>query len=272
MKVFCILSDERAWRSKSPAMHSAVLRSHGIDGVYVPFRVEPDRVEQAVKGLAALNIAGANVTVPYKEAVMPHLDAISEEASAIAAVNTITNVDGRLTGHNTDAAGFIDAILARKPQFTAGSAVIFGAGGAAKAVGYAVKTWGAEKVAIAARDVSKARSIADNIGAEAIDLQTAIQEWTEPKLVVNCTSVSTDAESPALAASIEAWAPAGCEMVVDINYGRQDTFWERLARRAGAEFMDGLPMLAHQAARSFRLWTGIDATASEFVQALEELR
>ena len=85
MKVFCILSDERAFNSKSPAMHSAVLKKARIAGIYVPFRVRPDELQDAVRGVRALNIAGVNITVPYKEKIAPFLDSLSEEAKKLGA-------------------------------------------------------------------------------------------------------------------------------------------------------------------------------------------
>jgi shikimate dehydrogenase len=143
MKVFCILSDERAFLSKSPAMHMSVLKNLGMDGVYVPFQVKPEQLEGAIEGIRTLNIAGANVTVPYKEMVIPHLDEISVEASEIGAVNTIVPKDGKLMGHNTDAKGFLDAVQEAGLEIAGRSALVFGAGGAAKAVVVALR-WAEE--------------------------------------------------------------------------------------------------------------------------------
>ena len=93
-KIFCIFSDHRAFKSKSPKMHTNILQKAGINGVYVPFMIEKNNIGDAVKGMRALNIVGANITVPYKEDVLPHLDSHSEEVQEIGAVNTIVNDSG----------------------------------------------------------------------------------------------------------------------------------------------------------------------------------
>ena len=110
MKVFCIISDERAFRSQSPPMFTAILKRAGIMGTYVPFNVCSSDVGQAIQSIRILHIAGANVTVPYKEAVIPFLDTLSEGARIIGAVNTIVRKGDELKGYNTNAIGFMDAL------------------------------------------------------------------------------------------------------------------------------------------------------------------
>ncbi len=109
-KIFCIFGDERVFRLKSPDIFSAVMKQVGVKGTYVPFMVEPERIGEAVRSLNVLNIAGANVTVPYKEAVIPHLDDLSEGATIIGSVNTIVRKSGKLKGYNTNAIGFMDSL------------------------------------------------------------------------------------------------------------------------------------------------------------------
>ena len=118
-------------------MHNAVLAAHGVNGLYVPLRVEPADLEKAVEGLKALNITGVNVTVPHKEAIVPFLDGLSEEAKSLGAVNTLVPMNHALWGDNTDVGGFSDALA--KADFLAQGkrAVILGAGGAARAVALA---------------------------------------------------------------------------------------------------------------------------------------
>nr|WP_319775894.1 hypothetical protein [uncultured Sphaerochaeta sp.] len=135
MKTFCVLGDHRAAKSLSPRMHNAVLKQYGLTGWYVAFTVAPDRIGPAIAGLRALNVAGANVTVPHKETVGRYLDEITDEVRAVGAVNTIVPTGGRWVGHNTDVGGFIDALAEAsfRPGRT-GKALVFGAGGAARAV------------------------------------------------------------------------------------------------------------------------------------------
>lgn len=270
MKVFCILSDARAFRSKSPVMHTSVLRKVGIDGVYVPFMVEPERVGDAVRGLRALNIAGANVTVPYKETVIPFLDKLSEEAEAIGAVNTIVPGPEGLTGYNTDAGGFMEALESVGFSSEGKTALVFGTGGAAKGVAHVLAGAGKAKVLLAGRGEERTKDVAGRVGAEARPLDSLFQAPVRVDLVVNATPVSNFRESPELAARLDRLEVPGCELVVDLNYGRLENFWWDLAAKVGARFMDGLPMLVHQARLSFALWTGSRVDASLFMQALEE--
>ncbi len=270
MKVFCILSDERAFRSGSPAMHNAVLKSAGIDGVYVPFAVEPERVGDAVRGLRALNIAGANVTVPYKELVIPHLDALTEEAEGVGAVNTIINRGDALVGANTDTGGFRDALEDANFIAAGKSALVVGTGGASKAVLYALARIGAARILLAGRDLDKTRNMAQGPGAVAMPLESLPDTPVPVHLVVNATTVSSASEGPALADLVGRFQAQDCELVLDLNYGRTENIWQGLADTASARFMDGLPMLAHQARRSFELWTGVHVEAKVFMKAMQE--
>jgi shikimate dehydrogenase len=270
MKVFCILSDERAFRSKSPVMHTAVLQRAGIDGVYVPFMVSPDRVGEAVRGLRALHVSGANVTVPHKEAVMPFLDVLSDAAASIGAVNTIVFSGEELHGHNTDAPGFLDVLDKSGFDPANKSVIVFGTGGAAKAVLFALGRAGARPVTVAGRDERRTGELAARFNAEPVVLESLPGRSVEAELVVNATAVSTPAESPELAELLGRIDVAGCEFVVDLNYARSENFWKDLAATRGARFVDGLPMLAHQARRSFRLWTGIEIDVRHFEEALRE--
>jgi len=270
MKVFGIISDERALKSKSPAMHTRVLRRRGLEGVYVPFRVEPDHLGEAVRGLRALNISGANVTVPYKETVIPLLDGLSEDAAAIGAVNTIVGRDGLLLGHNTDAGGFSDSLEGAGFQAAGRSALVFGTGGAARAVAFALHRLGAASLTIVGRNGARAAELAWPFQARWLPLGSPPVRRLSADLVVNATSASSRAESPELAGLAAGLSLAGCRLVLDLNYGRSDNFWRDLAADRGAAFRDGLLMLAHQARRSFALWTGLEVEVEEFLAGLEE--
>jgi shikimate dehydrogenase len=270
MKVFCILSDARAFRSKSPGMHTFVLRKLGLSGVYVPFMVEPHRVGDAVRGLRALNMAGANVTVPYKEAVVPHLDALVGDAEAVAAVNTIVPGPNGLIGHNTDVGGFKNAIAATGFDMKGKTALVMGTGGAAKAVVYALTTLAADRVVLAGRGSERTTQVAERFGASPKPLDALLEQPLAAHLLVNATPVSSFRESPELGQRLERWDVSACELVVDLNYGRKENFWLELAARVGAQFTDGLSMLVHQARLSFALWTGIEADTALFMEGLEE--
>jgi shikimate dehydrogenase len=268
LMVFGILGDERVQRSKSPLMHNAVMRLHGMHGVYVPFEVRPENVGAAVRGIRGLGICGVNVTVPHKEAVVPHLDTLSEEASAIGAVNTIVRRGEVLEGHNTDIGGFTDALEQTGLGVAGKTALVFGAGGAAKAVLVGLGSLGARPIWLTSRTLRRAEEMAAGHGAMVLPLDRVRERAPEVDLLINATSVSSPEEGPELAALAGTLPLPKCSVVLDLNYGRQENFWERLAQAKGADFMDGIAMLVHQARRSFTLWTGIPVTADEFMQAL----
>jgi shikimate dehydrogenase len=251
-------------------MHSAVLKRVGIHGTYVPFCIKPEDLQHAVYGLKALNIAGANVTVPYKEQIIPYLDFLSEEAESLGAVNTIVPKDGALVGYNTDANGFVDALSSADFSAIGKSALLVGTGGAARAVAYALAHQGVKSTRVAGRDAKRTEKIAGDFGMEPIALTSLPGGTTNVDLLVNATSVSSLADSREMADLVAAMRLIDCELVCDLNYGRVDNVWRALADRSGSGFMDGLPMLAHQARRSFMLWTGIDVPVGEFEAALME--
>ena len=267
-KVFCILSDERAFRSKSPAMFNAVLKRTGIDGVYVPFMVEPGHIEDAVKALRALNIAGANITLPYKEAVVPLVDVLSEGANIIGAINTIARDGEILKGYNTNAIGFMDALEEAEFDAAGKTALVFGSGGAARAVVFMLNWLRAETIYVAGRNKEKTESILSRIGGSAVPAASLADQPIRADIVINATSVSADAEGPELASLARQLRVSDCQLMIDLNYGRSQCFWKEIAEKQHIRFMDGLPVLANQARRSFALWTGLDLEPEEFLKAL----
>ncbi len=269
MIVLGIMGDARVAHSLSPRMHNALLAKHGLEGVYLPFAVEPAAVGQAVAGIKALGLAGVNVTVPHKQAVVPHLDRLSEDAAALGAVNTIKPEGGRLIGYNTDLEGFRRALAQAGAGPAGGRALVLGAGGAARAVVLALVRDGAQ-VMVAARRREQAAALCAELGGEGLSLDQAAKVFKGVDLVVNATSVSSPAESPDMRDWLGELPPApNLSLVMDLNYGRQDNFWAGLAQRNGAAFGDGLAMLAHQACLSFNLWTGLEARVEDFLAALE---
>lgn len=273
MKVLCVLSDHRAHKSKSPLMHNGVIRARGLEAeyMYVPFQIDPENTGAAIAALRALNIAGANVTVPCKEKVIPHLDRLDPAAAAVGAVNTIVPEDGGLAGYNTDIGGFLDALAHGGFNPAGKRALLCGSGGAARGLLQALREGEAKEIFLAGRNPEKSSALAAEFSAQPLDIydKRKMEEiCRECPLIINATAASTPAESPELAELVASLSPHGCEIVVDINYGRTENLWQDLAGRGGARFMDGLPMLAMQAARSFRLWTGLPVTGDEFLAAL----
>lgn len=271
MQVYCVLGDERAMRSKLPAIFEAILKRLGIKGAYVPFKVAPQDIGQALQSLKILNIAGANVSVPYKEKVIPHLDILSEGANIIGAINTIIRNGDELKGYNTNAIGFMDALNEAGFDAEGKSALVFGTGGAAKSVVFILNWLRTDRVIVTGRNQEKCLSLARRFEVEAMPFDALTEQPLTANIVVNATAVSSTDESSEMAALVDRLNINDCEWVVDLNYGRRKNFWKDLADRIGASFMDGLPSLAYQARRTLALWTGIQVPPQEFLSVIGDI-
>lgn len=250
--------------SFSPKMQNAAFATLGMDWEYVLLPVPPGKAGIAVRGLAARGFRGANVTVPHKETVMPHLSHVTQAARAIGAVNTIVvEEDGNLLGENTDWTGFLAALREAGFEPEGRRALILGAGGAARAVVYALARSGAHAVVLN-RTLERAERLVRDLGlatsegsleAGPLEPGTLVREARRADLLVNATLVGMwpcADESP--------W-PDGLPipahlMVMDLVYRPLETKLLRQAREAGARAVDGLGMLVHQGARAFECWTG----------------
>ena len=269
-KVFCIISDQRVFRSKSPQIFSHVIGRAGLKGVYVPFMVKSDNLGKALESLRTLNIAGANITAPFKEKVLPYLDILSEGANIIGAVNTIVRKGDQLKGYNTNAIGIMDALNEVNFDVAGKRALVIGTGGAARAVVFILNWLRADSVTVAGRDENKIGSLADHFSCRPMPLKALADAPLDQEIVVNTTSVSGSDESGELRDLAACLYGDGCRLVFDLNYGRRNNIWLTLADRWGVRFMDGLSTLAYQARRTFLLWTGQELPQEEFLKALEE--
>lgn len=263
----------------SPAMHNAAFAALGLNFVYLPFHVRREALAAAVAGIKALGLAGVNITVPHKEAVLPLIDGVAEEARLIGAVNTVVNRGGELIGHNTDATGFLRALQEAGFDPTGRPAVVIGAGGAARAVVAALARAGVREITIFNRTVSRATVLAELARAEGV--ATAALSWADlagtgkkvvarAALVVQTTSVGMHPqEEEAPPVPPEALGPG--QLVVDLIYSPRETRLLRLARAAGAKTQNGMAMLLHQGAAAFELWTGREAPLGVMRAALENV-
>jgi shikimate dehydrogenase len=268
-KVYCIFGDERVFNSKSPEMFTTVFRQVGLRSVYVPFMSRPEKIGAAIASIRALNIAGANITVPHKESVIPHIDILSEGAKIIGAVNTIAWDGDALKGYNTNAIGFMDTLEEIGWEVPGKRALVFGSGGAARAVVFILNWLRAEAVYIAARNEVRAEEMAERLGGEAITFDDVRASPVDVDLIINATSVSAEDESPEFAALVAELTLEGCDLLLDLNYGREVNIWEQKATASGVRFMDGLRTLAYQARRTFALWTGVQVEPNEFLATLD---
>ncbi|NTW10160.1 MAG: shikimate dehydrogenase, partial [Chlorobiaceae bacterium] len=224
----------------------------------------------ALKGAAALGIAGFNVTIPYKQAVVTFLDELSAEAASINAVNTIVNTNGRLSGHNTDIAGFAAPLLQFKKELSGKPVCIFGSGGAALAAIEAFRLFfSPSEILLFVRDTGKADSILEDYASrDAVtplfmdELYSGNNEYPERfrrcAAVVNATPVGTRGRPDASESIIpqETGLIHNGQIVYDMVYNPFETPLLAAAKKAGAETVPGIEMLIGQAACSFELWTG----------------
>jgi len=252
--------------SLSPRIHGFWLRELGIDGAYVPFPVKPEAVEEAITGLAALGLAGANVTVPHKEAVIPIMDDLDRTARRLGAVNTIVvGDDGRLVGHNSDGYGFLENLKTNAPDWSAdlGPAVVLGAGGAARAIVGALIDAGVPEIRLMNRTRSRAESIAEDFGEPGIkvgDWNTLPAYLGDAAVLVNTTSLGMKGQPP-LAIDLAQLPPDA--VVNDIVYAPLATDLLKTARERGNIVVDGLGMLLHQARFGFTAWFGGEPIVTE---------
>ncbi len=262
----CGLIGDPVTHSVSPVMHNAAFDFLGLDYIYLPFAVTKDRLARAVDGVRGLNIRGLNVTIPHKVAVIPFLDRLEPLAERIGAVNTIVNDDGVLTGHNTDAAGFLKALQGRGIEPKGKVVVLLGAGGAARAIAFALAEKGARLTILNRKqELDWAVELAGSVSSFSGRKVKAL-ELNEPNLkaalvpadvVVNATSVGMSPNNGQSPVARELLRPG--LVVFDIVYSPVKTRLLSEAEQAGAVTVNGLDMLVWQGALAFELWTGAKA-------------
>jgi len=254
--------------SRSPAMHNAALAAAGLRGWhYQHLPLPPALFAETVRALPAAGFRGANVTVPHKEAALALADATSDSARAIGAANTLTFAEGRIHADNTDAPGLLDAL----PRPPAGAtALVLGAGGAARAAVWALRQAGAAEVRLFNRTPERAAALAAELGAVAVSAPGPAD------ILVNCTTVGMreDAHPPddpfkTLCLRADDWGAGS--LVVDMVYRRGGTLLVRTAQANGAEVVDGLEVLVAQGAASFERWTGRTAPRQAMREAVADI-
>lgn len=252
--------------SLSPAMHNAAFAALGKNCIYIPFCVED--VGAAMQGLRGLKIKGVSVTIPHKEAVMAHLDRIDPVAERIGAVNTIKREQHHgstlLCGYNTDWLGAVRP-LQEQIQLKGSRAVILGAGGSARAIGFGLLEAGAE-ILLCSRTASRGRNLAADLGCEWFPLAEGF--IPEGQILINATSVGMaplQDKSP-----VPENIPAKFKVVMDIVYVPATTRLLADAQRSGCIAINGLEMLLYQGVAQFELWTGLPAPVEVMRQVLLE--
>ncbi len=266
--------------SLSPLFHNQIILKYSLNFCYLPFQVAETDLGKAIQGIKALNIRGVNITFPYKEKAIEFLDKVEKSARRIGAVNTIVNNKGFLTGYNTDVIGFKKS-LQEDGEFVIKEkkAVILGAGGAARAVVYALLEEKIEEICIFNRTLEKAKKIKQNLSSffpkssisvfplEGEDLKDKIEK---AHLLVNATSLGMPPRVDYTPLPDEKLFHPNL-LVYDLIYHPARTLFLRQAERAGAKIINGLPMLVYQGMESFYLWTGLKPEGEEVSEIVRQI-
>jgi len=245
--------------SRSPAIHNYWIRQYGLNGAYGLFPVDPCNLEDAIRGLKALGLAGCNVTIPHKVEAMKCMDWVEPLAKRMGAINTIVvQPDGALHGFNNDGFGYIECLREAQPNWRAdtGPIVVLGAGGASRAIVVSLMDAGATEIRILNRTRAKAEALAQEFGGpvSAFSWEERHEALTDAALLVNTTNQGMHGQ-PAL--EIELTQLPKSTLVSDAIYIPLETPLLKAARLQGNTTVNGLGMLLHQARPAFKAWFGV---------------
>ena len=262
--------------SISPFIHNSAFEATNTNGVYLAWEVDAAELAETVANIRRYQMYGINLSMPYKEQVIPYLDQLSEEACLIGAVNTVVNREGTLIGYNTDGKGFFKSLpsfkISRKRM------ILLGAGGAAKAILAQAILDGVSQISVFVRSSSmeKTRPYLEKIqNATGFrvdlfaleDIQELQDSITQADLLVNATSVGMDGFSQPIPTSIV--LPEKL-LVADVIYQPFETPFLKWARNQGNQSINGLGMLLYQAAEAFELWTGKEMPTDQIWELLKQ--
>lgn len=262
--------------SISPFIHNSAFEATNTNGVYLAWEVDAAELAETVANIRRYQMYGINLSMPYKEQVIPYLDQLSEEACLIGAVNTVVNREGTLIGYNTDGKGFFKSLPSFK--ISRKRLVLLGAGGAAKAILAQAILDGVSQISVFVRSSSmeKTRPYLEKIqNATGFrvdlfaleDIQELQDSITQADLLVNATSVGMDGSSQPISTSIV--LPEKL-IVADVIYQPFETPFLKWARNQGNQSINGLGMLLYQAAEAFELWTGKEMPTDQIWELLKQ--
>ena len=256
--------------SRSPRMHNFWLAHFGLEGYYIPLDIDPKKFERSIRNLPELGLVGANITIPYKEKVLKIADKISDRAALVGAANTLTFLpNGGIYADNTDGYGFLQNIKSKYKDWSAreGITVVFGAGGASRAILAALIEDGASDIILANRTRSRADQLRSDFGAK-----IKVVEWMKIQNYLSDASTIINTTSLGMVGKTDLPIPLNTvkknTLVTDIVYTPIETHLLATAAKMGCRTVDGLGMLIHQAIPGFERWFGIKPGDS---QALREL-
>lgn len=247
--------------SLSPVMHNAAIAELGVDFVYLPLPIAPEKLADAVKGFEAISLRGFNVTIPHKQAIMPLLTEISPVAQAIGAVNTVCRTEGWY-GTNTDAEGFLAPLLQLPLDWSQSTAVILGNGGAARAVVAGCAQLGCRSIQVVGRNPEKLQIFLESWQNPAISVSLSVYPWEklpdllpDAKLVVNTTPIGMHPhEQSSPLRSTDVLQITVGTIAYDLIYTPRPTLFLQQMQAQGAITLDGLEMLVQQGAAALQLW------------------
>ena len=262
--------------SISPFIHNSAFEATNTNGVYLAWEVDATELAETVANIRRYQMYGINLSMPYKEQVIPYLDQLSEEACLIGAVNTVVNREGTLIGYNTDGKGFFKSLPSFK--ISGKRMVLLGAGGAAKAILAQAILDGVSQISVFVRSSSMEKTrpylekIQNTTGFRVDlfaleDIQELQDSITQADLLVNATSVGMDGSSQPIPTSIV--LPEKL-MVADVIYQPFETPFLKWARNQGNQSINGLGMLLYQAAEAFELWTGKEMPTNQIWELLKQ--
>jgi shikimate dehydrogenase len=253
--------------SRSPLIHGHWLETYAIDGAYVPLAVRPEHFTAAFRALPKLGLTGANITAPHKEAALRDADAVDPIARRIGAANTAIVEGDRIRVTNTDASGFLASLTEGAPAWrpSDGSALVIGAGGAARAVVAALIDAGAPAVLVANRTDARAAGLVRDFGrpARALAWNERTGAVGQARLLVNASSAGLRGGA-GLDLVLDRIEPE--TIVVDLVYDPLATPLLQGARTRGCTTVDGLGMLLHQARASFKAWFGVEPAITDLLR------
>jgi len=262
--------------SISPFIHNQAFEATNTNGVYLAWEVEGTDLAETVANIRRYQMFGINLSMPYKEQVIPYLDQLSEEARLIGAVNTVVNREGTLIGYNTDGKGFFKSLPSFK--ISGKRMVLLGAGGAAKAILAQAILDGVSQVSVFVRSgsIEKTRPYLEKLQNEtgfkvdlfALEDVSELQaRITDSDLLINATSVGMDGVSLPIPVSV--LLPERF-LVADVIYQPFETPFLKWARNQGNQAINGLGMLLYQAAEAFQLWTGKEMPTDQIWELLKQ--
>lgn len=251
--------------SQSPLIHNTAFQHLQLPCIYLAFDVKPENLKEAVEGLKAVNAIGFNLTMPHKQAVIPYLQELSDEAAIIGAVNTVKVEGNRLIGHNTDCKGFQLSLQDVGFKAEGKKAVIAGSGGAARSVALALAKEKVSQLVLLNRSLHRAEEIAQmlheatpeiDVKVASLNQENLARELEEAALLVNSTPLGMD-EGGTESIVEDASILKPHLLVSDLLYYPPQTYLMKQAEAQGCKAVNGLNMLIWQAALAFEIWTGV---------------